>query len=285
MEERTYHRSVRERSPLAVSAHSGGSARQIEALAMPPLPEEVQLLYERVERLAEQSSIAEQLQRENDELRIEVRELRGEVRALRRENMTLRSKDRADASDMVCRHAGVSRSSLRLRRSLCCSRHRGCARCAARSQAVTDSILTALHESELAQQTNREALIALRRHHAAQLAERDIEIARLRYATCPTPTPPRAVPALRSAGASLSPRSFPRRTTTRGGSSDVFSRVSTMPGTKEMHTHGPQTPTILSQGPATSVHISMPPMAASPAGFRSTRMVDSEGWVGGGLSS
>ena len=187
MEERTSHRSVRERSPLAVSAHSGGSARQIEALAMPPLPEEVQLLYERVERLAEQSSIAEQLQRENDELRIEVRELRGEVRALRRENMTLRSKDRADASDMVCRHAGVSRSSLRLRRSLCCSRHRGCARCAARSQAVTDSILTALHESELAQQTNREALIALRRHHAAQLAERDIEIARLRYVAMPHP--------------------------------------------------------------------------------------------------
>ena len=96
MEERTYHRSVRERSSLAVPAHSA-------ALAMPPSPDEVRLLYERVERLAEQSSIAEQLQRENDELRIEVRELRGEVRALRRENMALRSKERADASDMVCR--------------------------------------------------------------------------------------------------------------------------------------------------------------------------------------
>ena len=52
---------------------------------------------------------------------------------------------------------------------------------------MTNSVLTALHESELAQQTNREALIALRRHHAAQLAEKDIEIARLRYVAMPHP--------------------------------------------------------------------------------------------------
>ena len=60
------------------------------------------MLYERVERLAEQASIAEQLQRDNDELRTEVQELRGDARALRRENAALRSKERADASDMVC---------------------------------------------------------------------------------------------------------------------------------------------------------------------------------------
>lgn len=57
--------------------------------------------------------------------------------------------------------------------------HGVCGGVAVRGQAVTNAVLTALHESELAQQTNREALIALRRHHAAQLAERDVEIGRL----------------------------------------------------------------------------------------------------------
>ena len=99
MEERTTHRSVRDRSQIAVPAHS--SVPRHQAQAMPPSAEEVQLLYERVERLGEQASIAEQLQRENDDLRAEVQELRGTVRALRRENTALHSKERVDASDMV----------------------------------------------------------------------------------------------------------------------------------------------------------------------------------------
>lgn len=99
MEERTTHRSIRERAQIAVPARSAGPARQ--APAIPPSSQEVQLLYERVERLAEQASIAEQLQQENDELRTELRELRGEARALRRENVALQSQERVDASDMV----------------------------------------------------------------------------------------------------------------------------------------------------------------------------------------
>jgi|EP01043_Picozoa_sp_COSAG02_P009862 hypothetical protein len=86
---------------------------------MTPSSQEVQLLYERVERLAEQASIAEELQRDNDDLRTKVRELRGEARALRRENEALQSKERADASDVVliCLHLaslGLSRSAVSL---------------------------------------------------------------------------------------------------------------------------------------------------------------------------
>eukprot|EP01043_Picozoa_sp_COSAG02_P013250 COSAG02_NODE_527_length_20704_cov_120.745462_2_plen_151_part_00 len=99
MEERTTHRSVRERSQVAVPARSAGPARQVPAI--PSSSQEVQLLYERVERLAEQASIAQQLQQENDELQAELRELRGEARALRRENAALKSQERVDASDMV----------------------------------------------------------------------------------------------------------------------------------------------------------------------------------------
>lgn len=150
---------------------------------MPPSTEEVQLLYERVERLAEQASIAEQLQRENDDLRAEVQELRGAVRALRRENTALHSNERVDTSDMVphCLRLALDYSTAARVPQRCHSRQGGCVCFATRSQTVTNSVLTALHESELAQQTNREALIALRRHHAAQLAERDVEIGRLQY--------------------------------------------------------------------------------------------------------
>lgn len=52
----------------------------------------------------------------------------------------------------------------------------------------------------------------------------------------------------------------------------MLSRVShsTVPGVEEMHRYGGQSPAISAQAPATSVHVSMTPMPASPAGFRST---------------
>ena len=185
--------------------------------------EEVQLLYERVERLAEQASIAEQLQRDNEELR-------GEVRALRRENTTLRSEQRADASDT----------------------------------AVTSAVLTALRESELAQQTNREAIVALRRHHAAQLAERDVEIGRLQ-------TMLHSGPAGRAAAAAATTPT--RRLTTGASAGSGYERSLT--------TRDPLQPT----SSASSMGMRMSPMPPSSSGFQSSRLSDSEGWgVGGGLS-
>jgi len=47
-------------------------------------------------------------------------------------------------------------------------------------QGVTEALLVALRESELAQQTNREAMTALRRHHAAQVTEHEVEVSGLR---------------------------------------------------------------------------------------------------------
>ena len=49
-------------------------------------------------------------------------------------------------------------------------------------QGVTEALLVALRESELAQQTNREAMTALRRHHAAQVTEHEVEVSGLRWA-------------------------------------------------------------------------------------------------------
>ena len=79
-------------------------------------------------------------------LQRENEELRGEVRALRREVTMLRGRLSTEETD----------------------------------QGVTEALLVALRESELAQQTNREAMTALRRHHAAQVTEHEVEVSGLR---------------------------------------------------------------------------------------------------------
>ena len=79
-------------------------------------------------------------------LQRENEELRGEVRALRREVAMLRGRLSTEETD----------------------------------QGVTEALLVALRESELAQQTNREAMTALRRHHAAQVTEHEVEVSGLR---------------------------------------------------------------------------------------------------------